>query len=132
MVEETDARGWWLAGGGVEPRETILEAALREAREEAGISICIQGVLRLENTILGSQLRAIFLAVPADAAAPLKNVADAESVRAVWMTTAEIEALGKGLRSTEPLVWAQYLDGGGRVYPLAVLAEEGEPIPGIA
>ena len=131
IVEETDERGWWVAGGGVEPGESLLEAALREAREEAGIAVRLDGVLRIENSIFGSQmrLRAIFLASPVDPTAPLKSVADAESVRAEWRTAAEIEELGKRLRGEEPLVWARYLERGGVVFPLSVLAEEGEPLP---
>jgi 8-oxo-dGTP pyrophosphatase MutT (NUDIX family) len=131
VVEETGKRGWWIAGGAVELGETLQEAAVREAKEEAGIAIRLDGVLRVENSIFGSnlRLRAIFLATPVDPTAPLKSVPDSESLRAEWKTAAEIEALGKRLRSDEPLVWARYLEGGGPVYPLSVLTEEGEPIP---
>ena len=30
LVRETEGRGWWLPGGGVEARELCPEAALRE------------------------------------------------------------------------------------------------------
>ena len=119
-----------MAGGRVEPGETVQEAALREALEEARIEIRLEGVLRIENTIMGSRMRfrAIFLATPVNPAAPLKTIPDDESLRAEWKTTSEIEALGESLRSSEPLEWAHYLERGGMVYPLSVLAEEGDPL----
>jgi 8-oxo-dGTP pyrophosphatase MutT (NUDIX family) len=130
VVEEAGNKGWWVAGGGVEPGESIQEAALREALEEAGIAIRLDGVLRVENSIFGSnmRLRAVFLASPVDPAAPLKSAPDSESLRAEWKTTSEIEALGKRLRSDEPLAWARYLERGGPVYPLSVLTDEGEAL----
>jgi 8-oxo-dGTP pyrophosphatase MutT (NUDIX family) len=47
LVKQSYAPGWILPGGGVERGETLLEAALREAREEAGL--VAEGPLQLHG-----------------------------------------------------------------------------------
>ncbi|WP_395670285.1 NUDIX domain-containing protein [Phenylobacterium sp.] len=39
LVEHTYRGGWWLPGGGVEPRESVFGAVERELREEAGVTL---------------------------------------------------------------------------------------------
>ena len=81
LVHEKDERGWWLPGGGVDAGQTLQEAAIREAEEEAGCVIELTGVLRVEygRSSKHGRLRVIWAARAVDAAAPLKAVADAES-----------------------------------------------------
>lgn len=39
LVRHTYVRGWYLPGGGIEPRETAAEAMIREFREEAELIV---------------------------------------------------------------------------------------------
>lgn len=39
---------FWLPGGRVDPGEGLMEAALRETREEAGVDVDLTGVLSIE------------------------------------------------------------------------------------
>lgn len=96
LVEEADhGGGWYLPAGRVEPGETLHEAALREVREEAGIDVVLDGVYRVEHTVLesgGARVRVLFSAVPADDRAP-KSEPDEHTLRAGWFRAAEAAAL---------------------------------------
>ncbi len=50
LVRHSYMRGWYLPGGGVERRETALEAAKREVAEEAGIKVT--GAVELHGVFL--------------------------------------------------------------------------------
>lgn len=134
-VEETRNRGWWLPGGFVENGDTIQAAAVRECAEEAGVDIELRGVLRIECS-LGARAgrhRVIFYAIPCDPAQQPKSVADDESKSARWLSIADLAAMEDlpppdGLRGSELLHWARYVEAGGIVYPLALLATESTPI----
>jgi 8-oxo-dGTP pyrophosphatase MutT (NUDIX family) len=46
LLEQRYDNGMWgLPGGGIEPGESVLEAALREVKEETGLDIRIKGLL---------------------------------------------------------------------------------------
>jgi len=116
LVHEKEDRGWWLPGGGVDAGQTLSEAAIREAAEEAGCHILLTGVLRIE--IGSGRLRVLWHAKPVDASVPLKSVPDKESRGAAWATFAHTMKVCRReapdvehcwLRGLEPLQFFGYL-----------------------
>lgn len=62
-----------------------------------------------------------------------KSIPDTESKGAVWMSLRELEEKAnipppEGLRGRELLEWPQYIENGGQIFPLHLLAEEHDPI----
>ena len=47
LVHKTDNNRWALPGGGMDPGESIAQAAIRETKEETGIDIEVTGVVGL-------------------------------------------------------------------------------------
>lgn len=120
---------WFLPAGRVERGESLVKAAHREALEEGGLEIDLEGILRIEHslTVYGSaRLRIIFLARPKGDAAP-KSQPDNHSLQARWVTLEELK--GFPLRGDEVQEIFQYVAGGGAVYPLGLLTREGTPWP---
>ena len=132
-VKESRNRGWWVAGGRVDPPEQFVPAAIREVKEEAGIDVEIKGVLRVEAAGIGEvqRMKFIFYAEPKDENQKPKSVPDEESEEARWLTLEEIKALQKetpGWRGPELHDWAEYLDKGGIIYPLELFVFEGSDV----
>ena len=131
-VKETNNRGWWVAGGLVEPKENFYEAAIRETKEEAGVDIIIKGILRVEHSVIGYQtarMRVIFFAV-SETITP-KQYSDKQSEGAAWLTTKEIINISKskpGLRGYEILEWPMYIEKGGLIAPINFFSNEDESV----
>jgi phosphatase NudJ len=126
LVQEVDLdQPWYLPAGRVEPGESFPEAARREALEEGGIPVVLEGIIRIEHTTFPegtARLRVIFLARPADDRPP-KSVPDAESVQARWVTLQEMERMP--LRRGDDLLHLfRQVAAGAPVHPLEVLAFE--------
>lgn len=111
---------FYVPGGRVDAGETFTQAAVRETKEEAGIDVVLEGLLRLEHS--PGRLRAVFLARPAVADAPLKSVADEHSLGARWVTRNELDKLA--LRGDEVRSMFEYVALGGHVSPMSTLASE--------
>jgi phosphatase NudJ len=128
VVQETKHEQlWYLPAGRAEPGETLAQAAIRETREEAGIDVVIEGVLRVEHSPTpdgGARVRAIFVARPADDA-PLKNTPDEHSQCAEWASLDDLASYE--LRGEEVREIFAYVANGGPVYPLTVLTREADP-----
>ena len=124
--ERKHGQGWYLPAGRVEPGESLVEAAKRETREEAGIEIEIEGLLRIEHSASEqhTRVRVFFVARPIDDTAP-KSVPDQETLGAAWVAPSELESYP--LRGQEVAEIAEYIGGQHQVMPLSMLAHEGAP-----
>jgi phosphatase NudJ len=117
---------WYLPAGRVEPGETFVDAAIRETREEAGIDIAIEGIVRIEHSPMpeGARMRVVFVARPVDDRPP-KSVADDESLGAAWASLDEL--VQYPLRGSEVRALFEHVAGGGPIMPLRMLTHEGAP-----
>ena len=96
LVQETgDEETWGLPGGRLEPGERFVDAALREAREEAGIGVELTGILGFEHTPLAGGRSRMGIAFAGTVApdTPLKSEPDDESLGAAWFTRADLQRL---------------------------------------
>ena len=136
-VEEIKNRGWWLPGGFCECGDNFETTAHKETLEEAGIDIVLKGILRVENNMntKGGRQRVIYYAEPKDPQQPPKSEPDKESMGAAWLTVPEMLEKYKlpkaegGLRGTELLDWATYIENDGTIFPLEIFASEYSPVP---
>lgn len=127
MHERKHGQLWFLPAGRVEPGETLAEGARREALEETGVPVVLEGVLRVEHSPSSdgeARLRVFFVARPASDAPPLSEPNE-HSLEARWFTIEEIAELP--LRGDEVLAVCEYVLDGGAVFPLGVLTAEGAP-----
>ena len=110
--------------GHLEPDESLLEAAVRETREETGWNVRIThvvGAYQWKATETGRHyLRFAFAAEPLDEIPG--TTLDEGIVRTLWLTPQELQA--EQARHRSPLVWrtvADYL--GGNRHPLSLVAQ---------
>ncbi|WP_442684406.1 NUDIX hydrolase [Stenotrophomonas sp. JC08] len=107
--------------GHLEPEESLLEAAVRETREETGWDVRLTGFIGTYQWQAADGtpfLRFAFAAEPVrhHPGQPL----DAGILQALWLTPAAIQAESTRLRS--PLVWRTVSDWqAGQHYPLSLL-----------
>ena len=130
LVQETkhDHR-WYFPAGHLEIGEDFVQAALRETREEAGIEIQLDGILRVEHTPRadgGTRVGVLFLARP-KRNLPLKSVPDEMSLGAAWVTAQDVEQYPP--RGPEVSYLMAYVLASPRVYPLDVVQRAGTPFP---
>lgn len=125
LVQEFAKSGFWLPGGGVDLGENLIEAGVRETKEEAGVDIKITGVLSFQYTSTDYvRLRVIFYGEPVDENQKPKSVPDYESAGASYVTYEEIKELK--LRGSEPLTWIGYVNKGKMIYPVNIFSSEND------
>src|SRR5690349_101036 len=100
LIQEArvDVGSWYLPAGGVEPGESIRQAAIRESREEAGIDVIPRALLWMEDETALSpggewlgRWRFILRADPRD---PLQQPhTSGDTLDARWFTLDEITGL---------------------------------------
>lgn len=87
---------WGLPGGARDSHESAEQAAVREAHEEAGLSV---GKIRVRTTVVTAEVVAIsgvswtYTTVVADAAEPLSTVANRESAELRWVAEDRVAEL---------------------------------------
>ena len=120
--ERKHGQTWYLPAGGVEPGETLVQAAVRETREEAGIEIRPHSLLWFDHQWLAldgsyaAKWRFVLVASPAGLADP-KIEPDRHSLEARWIAPAELASYP--LRDFEVVPLIRHVDGGGPLTPLS-------------
>lgn len=124
LLKEKKHRGWYFPAGRVEVGESLEEAALRETREETGVEVVLEGLLRFEHgpTVGGTRVRVFFLARPRDGSEP-RHTDDNDG--AAFLALDELRALP--LRGPDVLPCLEFHAAGGRVLPLDALTTEDAP-----
>lgn len=110
--------------GHLEPDESLLEAAVRETREETGWNVRIThlvGAYQWKAADTGRHyMRFAFAAEPLDEIPGA--VLDEGIVRALWLTPEQLQA--EAARHRSPLVWRTVADFlGGSRHPLSLVAQ---------
>ena len=59
-------QGWWIPAGRLDAGETFQEAVIREAKEESGMDVQIEGILAVEYSAEHSKHRVFFFCSPKD------------------------------------------------------------------
>ena len=105
LWNEGDSPRWTLPGGGVELRETVEEAAVREVREETGYDVALGRLLGVDTFVVPPEerttdrdryykgVRVIFEA--AVVGGDLRNEVDGTTDEARWFPLADVAGLAR-------------------------------------
>lgn len=108
-----ETRGWYMPAGRVDYGEGLVTGAKREAKEEAGIEVELEGVVRIDFTPSRDylRLRVIYKAKQKNEEEKLrdKSQADHEIIEAVYVNPEELID-GRKVRSLEMVAIFEYLN----------------------
>ncbi|WP_226659248.1 NUDIX hydrolase [Pseudalkalibacillus hwajinpoensis] len=100
MVQNKKHDNWSLPGGAVEKGETLVQAAVREMREETGLKVEVGEVLSVNEAFIGNH-HAHFFTFRGKITGGTIAIQDTETIAdAKWMDRAEAD------------VWMPYYQGG--------------------
>eukprot|EP01089_Gocevia_fonbrunei_P003295 TRINITY_DN13228_c0_g1_i1.p1 TRINITY_DN13228_c0_g1~~TRINITY_DN13228_c0_g1_i1.p1 ORF type:complete len:162 (-),score=33.90 TRINITY_DN13228_c0_g1_i1:38-523(-) len=130
VVQERTGK-WYLPAGRVEFKESFETAAIRETKEEAGIDVVLDGILRVEYSpakysgtgVFVTKMRMIYLAHPVDENMSLKSEPDKESLQAKWETLENLKSYN--LRAKEVFQIFEWAASSPPIYPLSLMCKEG-------
>ncbi|WP_146652284.1 NUDIX domain-containing protein [Labilithrix luteola] len=113
VVQEHDG-SWYLPAGRVEHGESLLDAAVRETAEEAGIAVEPTGIIGLDQEWPngGVRIRVCFEGRPSADPTP-KSAADEHTLGARWVTKDELRTMR--LRGVDVLAWVERYESGARL-----------------
>lgn len=96
---------WGAPGGHVDPGETIMEAAVREVKEETGCDVELTSVCQI-GTMSDQSFTFLVIIFAARVAQDVENFASEEIATTRWFTYEEICAMRSQLRSPELVIGA--------------------------
>jgi ADP-ribose pyrophosphatase YjhB (NUDIX family) len=122
--ERKHEQRWYWPAGRMHHGEQWQACARRETFEESGVSVNLEGILRIEHSPQPSisRMRVVFIGSPADDTPP-RHLPNEHTLEAGWFSAQEMGSLP--MRSQEVLEIAAYVLGGGTIYPLNLLRAEG-------
>ncbi|EFA74529.1 putative acetyl-CoA transporter [Heterostelium album PN500] len=123
---------WFNPAGRVERGETFQAAALREAKEESGVDVKIDGIIKILNSpqfgSWPSRMLVYFMCSPVWSGGdypPTKTTEDEHSLQSKWFTVEEIAQLD--LRSQSVIEIIRYIESPDfKLYPADLICLEGK------